>query len=515
MDTLLPSVQDARTLAAHLGLEFVDVSTLQVPRAALQLLPAEFAARRLVLPVEDGGHALKLAVVDPFDPDTPRLVQFLTGRLVDIVLASRVQMQEAIERLYAVKPQPQELELPDLSHLADDDSTPDEGEVDPVAQGPIVQLVEYILSGAIRRKASDIHIRPNQAQVDVVYRIDGNLTFIRKLPKRINAALLRRIKVLGKMNVAESRLPQDGQISLKDSGGALDLRISVLPTIEGESAAIRILSRSSGQRSLDHAGLEPSDLRYLQESISRNGGMILVTGPTGSGKSTTLYAVLGAIAQRNVNIITVEDPVEYHIGGVQQIPIHAEIGMSFAAALRNILRHDPDVIMVGEIRDAETARIAVESALTGHLMLSTLHTNSAVATVDRLLEMGVEPFLLRSTLLAVLAQRLVRLNCPHCLVEEEVDLHTRALLDLEPHEVFRKGAGCPQCGGTGISGRRMTYELLRVTPALRALIARNADAESLQQQAVIDGMVPLTRHAISLARKGIISLGEAYLTRLV
>ena len=515
MDTLLPSVQDARTLAVHLGLEFVDVSDLQPPRPVLDLVPAEFAARRLVLPVADDGHTLKLAVVDPFDPDIPRLVQFLTGRLIVIALASRRQMQAAIERLHAIRPQPQELELPDLSRLADDDPAPGDSEPDPVAQGPIVQLVEHILSGAIRRKASDVHIRPNQTHVDLVYRIDGNLTLVRQLPKRINAALLRRIKILGRMNVAETRLPQDGQLSLKDAGGALDLRISVLPTIEGESAAIRLLSRGGSRHGIDAAGFEPDDLRYLRDAISRNSGMILVTGPTGSGKSTTLYGVLGAIARRNVNIITVEDPVEYHIAGLQQIPINADIGMSFAAALRNILRHDPDVIMVGEIRDAETARIAVESALTGHLMLSTLHTNSAVATVARLLEMGAEPFLLRSTLLAVLAQRLVRLNCPHCLVEEEVDPHTRALLDLEPREAFRRGAGCPQCNGTGISGRRMTYELLRITPALRALIVPRPDEEALNQQAVVDGMVPLTRHAISLARKGLISLGEAYLTRLV
>jgi len=505
----------AQTLAAQLGLPFVDLDAVQPDPALLHLLPADFAARRLAVVLAASAHHIRLAVADPFDPETPKLVQFLTGRQVELALAERAALLAAIERWYGVKPQAAALGTLNLEAIAADEPDDAAADIALEAQGPIVQLAEYILTGAIQRHASDIHIRPEPDRVAVIYRIDGTLTPVNSLPKKLHAALLRRIKILGKMDVAETRLPQDGQIALKNAGGALDLRISVMPTIYGESAAIRLLASSAQQRGLDAAGFSPADLQFLHDTLLRNSGMILVTGPTGSGKSTTLYGMLGTIVQRNVNILTVENPPEYHIAGVQQIPINDDIGLTFARALRNILRHDPDVIMVGEIRDAETAKIAVESALTGHLMLSTLHANSAVATVARLLEMGIEPFLLRSTLLAVLAQRLVRLNCPHCLVEEAVDLRTRAQLDLGPHEMFYKGAGCAQCNGTGIAGRRMVYELLRVTPALRLLIGSRPDEDALAQQAVVDGMVPLTRHAVELARQGLISLAEAYLTRLV
>lgn len=509
--------QSARDLARQIGLPFADVDDLTPDPKALHVLPAEFCARRLALVLEVTPHTVRLAVADPFDPETPKLVQFLTGRQVELVLAERMAMVTAIEKVCGIKPQADALQTLNLDAIATDEpaAATDAADVALEAQGPIVRLAEYILTGAIQRRASDIHIRPAQDHSAVIYRIDGNLVPVSRLPKRLNAPLLRRIKILGKMDVAETRLPQDGQITLKHADGFLDLRISVIPTLHGESAAIRLLGANAQKRSLETAGFSESDLQFLNDTLKRNSGMILVTGPTGSGKSTTLYGMLGAIQQRNVNIITIENPPEYHIADVQQIPINDEIGLTFARALRNILRHDPDVIMVGEIRDAETAKIAVESALTGHLMLSTLHANSAAATVARLLEMGIEPFLLRSTLLAVLAQRLVRLNCPHCLVEEQVDLHTRAQLDLLPHEKFYKGAGCAQCNGTGISGRRMAYELLRVTPAFRQLILPRPDEDALAQQAVVDGMVPLTRHAIELARQRLISLEEAYLTRLI
>ncbi|MGC9185828.1 MAG: GspE/PulE family protein [Thiomonas sp.] len=513
----LPVAHDDRTIqamAAQLGLPFIDLYRAEPDPAAWHLLPAEFCARRLALPLAATAHSVRLAVVDPFDPETPKLVQFLTGKQVDLALAERSAMLSAINRVYGIKPQEDALAALDLDAISSDEPS-DGSDVSIEAQGPIVQLAQYILTGAIQRRASDIHIRPEEDHVALIYRIDGSLVPVRLLPKRLNAPLLRRIKILGKMDVAETRLPQDGQIALKNVDGALDLRISVIPTIHGESAAIRLLSNSVQQRELGTAGFSASDLQFLRETLLRSSGMILVTGPTGSGKSTTLYAMLAAIQQRNVNIITVENPPEYHIAGVQQIPINDDIGLTFARALRNILRHDPDVIMVGEIRDAETAKIAVESALTGHLMLSTLHANSAAATVARLLEMGIEPFLLRSTLLVVLAQRLVRLNCPHCLVEEPVDARTRAQLDLSPQEKFFKGAGCTQCNGTGISGRRMVYELLRVTQAQRALIMPHPDEDAIAQQAVADGMLPLTRHAIELARQHLISLEEAYLTRLI
>jgi type IV pilus assembly protein PilB len=294
----------------------------------------------------------------------------------------------------------------------------------------------------------------------------------------------------------------------------VDMRLSIVPTIEGESVVIRLLGTGIVMKSVSELGLSAFDLARFTQVLDRSHGMVLVTGPTGSGKSTTLYAVLNTIMKRNVNIITIEEPVEYHIPGIEQVPVKVDVGMTFAAALRNILRHDPDVIMVGEIRDQETARIAVQSALTGHLMLSTLHTNSAAATITRLIEMGADDFTIRATLLAVVAQRLVRQNCRQCLGPEDTDDQIRTVMGVAAEEVFMIGHGCDACKNTGVSGRRMAYELLVVTADVRKIITAAADVDTINALATRDGMVPLTQHALALARSGIISLAEAYRTRL-
>ena len=316
------------------------------------------------------------------------------------------------------------------------------------------------------------------------------------------------------MNLAEHRLPQDGRTSfILDNGGKVDLRISVLPTVNGESAVVRLLDPREGLWSLDKLGLSEADRQRVDDVMTRSHGMFLATGPTGCGKSTTLYAMLLEMRKQRINILTIEEPVEFHVADIQQMQVNRAAGFTFASAMRNFLRHDPDVIMVGEIRDHETAGIAVESALTGHLMLSTLHTNTAATTVTRLLDLGVEPYLLRASLLAVMSQRLVRITCPHCREVEQVPARNREALGVGADEVFHVGRGCAHCEGLGVHGRRAVYELLVMSPRLRELVVPGAEADTIHRVAVEEGMVPITQAAVALARSGQISLSEAWRVR--
>ncbi|MEX0827417.1 MAG: GspE/PulE family protein, partial [Haliea sp.] len=332
--------------------------------------------------------------------------------------------------------------------------------------------------------------------------------------KGLLSAVVGRIKIIGRMDIAERRLPQDGHAKIIDNGNAVDLRISVIPTVNGESVVIRLLNTQQGLKSIKELGFNENDAETFINLLNKSYGIILVTGPTGSGKSTTLYAALQEVIKSNLNIITVEDPVEYHIEGIEQIQVNTAPGFTFAKALRHILRHDPDVIMVGEIRDQETAKIAIESALTGHLVLSTLHTNDAPGAISRLLEMGIDPFLLNGALLGVFAQRLLRRNCPHCLAEENPEPRLlKALGITEPHK-FYAGTGCEKCNDTGYRGRMAAYELLSITPSMHALIDRRAALEEIRGQAMKDGMVPLTQNALDQALQKKTSLAEVYRVRL-
>lgn len=316
------------------------------------------------------------------------------------------------------------------------------------------------------------------------------------------------------MNLAEHRKPQDGRTTFRiDGGHSVDLRISLLPSVYGESIVIRLLDTSQSLWNLDQLGLSAADRQRIEDVMARSHGMFLATGPTGCGKSTTLYAMLLELRKQRINILTIEDPVEFHVADIQQMQVNRAAGFTFASAMRNFLRHDPDVVMVGEIRDRETADIAVESALTGHLMLSTLHTNTAATTITRLLDLGIEPYLLRSSLLAVISQRLVRLTCQHCRCEEHVPAHMREELDIGPDEVFHIGRGCHHCEGLGVFRRQAVYELMVMTPRLRRLVVPSADAEALHAMAIAEGMVPITQAAIALARSGVISLAEAWRVR--
>jgi type IV pilus assembly protein PilB len=374
--------------------------------------------------------------------------------------------------------------------------------------------VHGLIAEAVDRRASDIHLRPGERGADLLYRIDDELVPVRRLMRALIPTVVSRVKVIAGMNLAEHRKPQDGRcrFALPD-GREVDLRVSVLPTVFGESLVIRLLDARESLWSLDQLGLSPEDRRRVDDAMTRSHGMFLATGPTGCGKSTTLYAMLLALRERRINILTIEDPVEFHVADVQQMQVNRAADFTFASALRNVLRHDPDVIMVGEIRDHETAEIAVESALTGHLMLSTLHTNTAATTVTRLLDLGVEAYLLRASLLAVISQRLVRLTCTHCREIEEVDPHVREALGVAADEVFHRGCGCSHCEGLGVHRRRAVYEFMVVTPRIRGLIVPGAEADAIHAAAVEEGMVPITQAAVALARQGLISLDEAWRVR--
>lgn len=507
--------QSPRELALRLGLPFVDLREFDVDVHALSLVPEEFARTHRVLPLLFLHGRLVVAMGNPADPELLSMLHLVSGRSVDSVVAEDADLQGAIDRYYGVHEDSGTLdELETVAQRELEHNLPVQ-EVERLGkEKPVVRLVNSILLDAIRRGASDIHLRPGEKKVELLLRQDGTLVHVRDLAKMLLPAVVARIKIIGRMNIAERRLPQDGRARMVERGTVVDMRISVIPTVDGESVVIRLLNASAGLRTIDELGFNPRDAEVFTDLLHKSYGMLLVTGPTGSGKSTTLYAALQEVKKQNVNIITIEDPVEYHVEDVQQIQVNTAPGFTFARALRNILRHDPDVVMVGEIRDQETAKIAVESALTGHLVLSTLHTNDAPTSVTRLIEMGVESFLVKSSLLGVLAQRLVRLNCPHCKAREPVDPLMRKALGVPNEETFHHATGCPECNQTGYHGRKAVYELLLLTPALRALLTPTVAADTLREQAVRDGMVPLTTNAVALARTGAISLAEAYRVRL-
>ncbi len=502
------------TLAEKLGLPFVKLKDFEVDPICLNRLPVDVARRHQVLPLMVHDRRLVVAMEDPTDQETIHLLRFLAGTSLEIVVATKGELQAAINRHYGDTEQESAIGDLGLEQQVDPDEDERRAMEQLGSERPIVRLVTNIIREGIKRRASDIHIQPQDGRVDLIYRIDGSLVYIRKLAKALLPAVVSRIKIIGRMNIAERRLPQDGRTRVVEGDAVCDLRMSVIPTSQGESVVVRILNQNQGLLSIDELGFNKRDQEIFESLISKSNGLLLVTGPTGSGKSTTLYAGIGEVRKKNVHIITTENPVEYEMDGVQQIAVNTVPGYTFARALRNILRHDPDVIMVGEIRDTETANIAVESSLTGHLVLSTLHTNSAAATITRLVEMGVEPYLLSSTLIGVLAQRLIRRNCRHCMIEEKVDAKTRKVLGVGPREKFYKGKGCDHCNGTGYYGRMVTYELMQISSDMRRLIAANSPSGQYLDQAIADGMIPLTEQAIGLARKKHTSLAEVYRVRL-
>lgn len=496
-------------IAQQLDIAEVRLDTFDFDLSLLRILPEHAAREFLVMPLMEHQDFLIVASADPTDHELMHTLSFLTGKTVDALYAHPRTIERAINQHYGA------VTVDTLPEDANPDPVLSLQQIKALAEDkPTVRFVDNLLEDAIARRASDIHIRPGPKEVVIQLRVDGLLQDVRRIKRSTLPAIVSRIKIIGGMNIAERRLPQDGRHMVRLAGRAIDLRLSIIPTIHGESVVMRILDTGQSLRSLEQLGFSETDAARFLRMVSLNQGIVLVTGPTGCGKSTTLYAAINDIRKTGVNIITVEDPVEFQIEGIRQIQVRPSIGYTFARALRHILRHDPDVIMVGEIRDQETAIMASESALTGHLVLSTLHTNSAASSVTRLLEIGIPPYLVNATLTGVLAQRLARRNCPHCLDTEQVPAHVRKALGLDADETFKAGKGCTKCDQRGFSGRIAVYELLEVTPALRQLIRPAVAAQAIEQQARLDGMRPLTAGALDLARQGIIPLAEVYRVRL-
>lgn len=500
-------------LAQHLGIPAVDILHFERDPTATMAIPPAVCRRHRILPICFIDQNLIVALADPTDQKVRDAVRFATRIPVRFVVATAIDLATALERCFG-----DTSEL-DAAAMAAGDPNPGSGDdaalIDMRDSGndeerPMIRLVNSIIQQAIQRKASDIHIRPAARGVQLALRIDGTMVQVRVLSRRLLAPLVARIKVMTRLDISQRFLPQDGSARFADGNRLVDLRVSVIPTINGESVVIRILDSQAALRSLDQLGFAPEALASLRGMLSRNSGLVLVTGPTGAGKTTTLYAALREVLARKVTVMSVEDPVEYHMEGVNQIAVNHDVGLNFAKALRHILRHDPDALMVGEIRDPETAEIALESAMTGHLVLSTLHTGSAAGAIPRLIDMGVPAYLVASTISGIVAQRLVRLNCSHCLVAEEVSPEIRNALGLSTEERFARGFGCDRCGDTGFVGREVVYELLEMTPTMRRAVQGNATGQELQLLAEQGGMQPLTKRVVQLARERRTSLAEAF-----
>jgi general secretion pathway protein E len=497
-------------LARHLGVECV--SRREFPDAPLPLgkLSLKYLKRTKAFPLAQHDGQLTIAMADPADYYAIHGIEVATGLRVRPRLARERDVVEALESVYgngaaaaAGEGIDGELEFvgddeEDVNHLRD-----------LASEAPVIRLVNVLINRAVEQRASDIHIEPFEQELKVRYRIDGVLHDLESPPRRLQAAIVSRIKIMAKLNIAERRLPQDGRIKLRQMGREIDLRVSTLPTLYGESVVMRILDRSSIVVTLEHLGFPPDTLASFEQLITRPHGMILVTGPTGSGKTTTLYGGLDKINSPDKKIITIEDPVEYQLFGVNQIHVKPQIGLTFASGLRSIVRQDPDVIMVGEIRDFETAEIAIQAALTGHLVFSTLHTNDAAGAISRLLEMGVEDYLLASSLLGVLAQRLVRRVCPAC--KTPVADGTRAIPELSGYgsdlQIY-EGRGCEECAHTGYHGRNGIFEFLRVTDAVRQLILKRSSSDVIREAGVREGMRTLRDDGWRTVAAGITTVGE-------
>lgn len=499
-------------LAQKLGIPYVRVQDYDLNADVLARLPADVITQHNLLPLGIVNGKLIVAMENPFNYTVLEALRFNSRLPVEVVMAPVQDITVALSKYFAQYTEHEALEDLEI-HLEAANNTNKEQVASHVIEAeaqkkPIVRLLNAIILQAISRGASDVNIRPEREIVNVYYRIDGRMQFSRAISKSLLPALVSRIKIIGQMDISERRFPQDGHARISRGDRVVDLRISVVPTVSGESVVIRILDKSIGLKSLSDLGFGERDLNLIKELLTRPHGMMLVTGPTGSGKSTTVYALLNELKQYNPHILTVEDPVEYDMEGVEQVQISLVKNYTFAEALRHFLRHDPDVIMVGEIRDEETARIANKAALTGHLVLSTLHTNDAVGTVTRLVDMGVEPYLLSTTLLAVIAQRLVRLNCERCKVEDPVAPYLRQRFSLRSDEKFFRGEGCYQCGFSGYKGRTTICELLYVTPAVAEKINQGSTYQALLEVVLAEGMTRLASNGLVLARAGRTTVDE-------
>jgi type IV pilus assembly protein PilB len=508
-----------RVLATQYGVSSVDLNSVELDPRILSLVPADFATKHLVLPLDRVGRRLTVAMADPSNLSVIDDLKFITRFDVEPVLTGEYSLRMAVERFYEVASaslgelldELEEHEVEVVEEETDEDVSAAEMRAQ-VEDEPVVRLINGVLSDAVRRGASDIHVEPYERELRIRYRIDGALHEIMQPPLRMKAALTSRLKILADLNIAERRIPQDGRIKMKIGKRVIDFRVSTLPTLFGEKIVLRILDRSSLNLELEEFGMEPPAEKAFLSAIANPYGMVLVTGPTGSGKTTTLYSALNRINTEEVNIMTAEDPVEYNITGINQVQVRSNIGLTFASALRSFLRQDPNIIMVGEIRDLETGGIAVKASLTGHLVLSTLHTNDAPSTITRLIDMGIEPFNVASAVSLITAQRLVRRICKEC--KEETTYLPEAFdaagipPELQVGLTCYKGRGCDKCGGSGYAGRQGLYEVMAMSQSVRRMVLQNASSDDLKQQAIDEGMITLRHDGLLKVKRGVTTLEE-------
>lgn len=504
-------------LSKQYSVPSINLADFDIDPAVVKLLPGDVVQKYQAIPVNRAGSTLILAMSDPSNIFAIDDIKFMTGYNVEVVVASDSGIKSAIDKFYdqsaSLADMMSDLDMEDMEVVADHEEVDVTSLERATEDAPVVKLVNMILSDAIKRKASDIHIEPYERTFRVRYRIDGVLYEVMKPPLKLKNAITSRVKIMAELDIAERRLPQDGRIKIKLGGGKdMDFRVSVLPTLFGEKIVLRLLDKSNLQLDMTKLGYEPEALVNFKEAIHKPFGMVLVTGPTGSGKTVSLYSALAELNQTSENISTAEDPVEFNFAGINQVQMHEDIGLNFAAALRSFLRQDPDIIMIGEIRDFETAEIGVKAALTGHLVLSTLHTNDAPSTINRLLNMGIEPFLVASAVNLITAQRLARRVCAACKEVEEVPV--QALIDagVPPDEaasyVCFKGKGCEKCNNTGYKGRVGFYQVMPMLEEIRELILNGANTAEIKRESMRLGVKTMRQSGLTKLKEGVTSFEE-------
>ncbi len=503
-------------IAEHNNLQFVDLAEQEIPKSVVELVPESVARENVIIPLGMDGNVLKIVTADPTNYDTQQKLQFILNRDLQFVLAVQEQIQEAINRNYGQT----ETESVDSMLVEFTDTAIEFTQTEAASalsqaddsDAPVVKLVNLVIQEAVNLRASDIHIEPFNDRVRIRYRIDGVLMERDAAPRRLLAPLLARIKVMGSIDISEKRRPQDGRIKMSLAGKHYDLRVSMLPTVHGQSVVMRILDRGNIQIGIRDLGFSEDDYLRFQTIIKRPNGIFLVTGPTGSGKTTTLYSALNELNRPDRKIITAEDPVEYYLPGINQVEVKHQIGLDFARIIRSMLRQAPNIILVGEIRDKETAEIAVQASLTGHLVFSTLHTNDAPSAITRLSDIGVPPFLIASSIIAIMAQRLVRVNCPKCKGPYTPSTGELTAANVKPEQIAKatwmKGTGCNHCRQGGYRGRLGIYEMMRMTNVIRELTFAQAPTQEVRRQARASGMRTLLEDGVLKALKGITTMEE-------
>lgn len=508
-ENIVTERQIIEVLEFQLGIPHMDLNKYFIDPNLIKLIPAKLAKRHTLIAIKKEKNKLVIAMADPLNILAIDDVRITTGLEVDVVIGTRQQIKGIIDKYYDGK-EHAEKAIEDFANERQIEISEEEvmSVAEDINNAPVVRLVNSIITQAVNMGASDIHIEPFESQMRIRFRIDGQLKEIMSPSKTTHSPVTTRIKILGKLDIAEKRLPQDGRIEMDIQNKVIDMRISVLPTVYGEKVVMRILDRTNVIASKEELGLLEPNLVVFNKMIKSSTGIVLVTGPTGSGKTTTLYAILKELNQINKNIITVEDPVEYRLEGINQVQVNTKAGLTFASGLRSILRQDPDIVMVGEIRDAETAQIAIRAAITGHLVLSTLHTNDTASTIARLVDMGLDNYLVGSAVVGIIAQRLVRKICTTCGHSYLPSEYEKRLLQLDNNEKLFKGNGCNECSYTGYKGRTAVHELMPINKDIRNLITQKSDADTIKNKAIEQGMLTLLDSCRQLVIQGVTTSEE-------